>query len=327
MLCSLAADAFDSADWVFEPKYDGLRVLCRFDGKQLTLLSRNDKPQNVLFPDVAEAMKIAIDKPLILDGEIVCLDSRQRSSFRLLQQRFHLTDESEIVRRVEQYPAYLYVFDILYFDGEDLRDQPLAKRKQVLRRAVRWNQRIRLTPLTRGKGIQMFKNACRSGAEGIVAKRLASRHVGERSGDWLKIKCSRRQEFVIGGWTDPQRSRVGLGAVLVGYYSDDGKGLIYAGKVGTGFTRETLLDLREKLTQLASTTNPFTTRPAAGQRTRGAPPHNEHVHWVLPRLVAEIAYAEWTQNGLLRQPRFEGLRPDKKPTSVHREMPRNGAHA
>jgi bifunctional non-homologous end joining protein LigD len=318
MLCSLVAEPFDSPEWIFEPKYDGLRVICRFDGSQLQLISRNDKPQNLQFPDVVSALKRAIGKPVILDGEIVCLDSKGQSSFRLLQQRFHLTDEIEIARRVEQFPAYLYAFDILYFEDQDLRDRPLVERKRRLRSAVRWSSQIRLTPVTRGKGVEMFKKTCRAGGEGIVAKRLSSRYLAERSGDWLKIKCSGRQEFVIGGWTDPQRSRVGLGALLVGYYSDDGKQLIYAGKVGTGFTRQTLLDLREKLDKIKSSGNAF---------DAGNPPTGEHVHWVKPKLVAEIAYAEWTQNGLLRQPRFEGLRPDKKPTSVRRERAKNGVHA
>jgi bifunctional non-homologous end joining protein LigD len=313
MLCSLVDEAFDDPHWIFEPKYDGLRVICRFDGKQITLLSRNNKPQNFQFPEIVAGLQKALKKPAILDGEIVCLDSRGQASFRLLQQRFHLTDKTEVTRRAELYPAYLYVFDILYFDRDDLTRRPLSERKRVLHRAVKWSDRIRETPMTSGKGLAMLKKTCAAGGEGIVAKKLDSFYTGDRGGAWLKIKCSGRQEFVIGGFTDPQKSRVGLGALLVGYYSDDGKQFIYAGKVGTGFTNETLVDLSKRLNELKIIDNPF---------DAGDPPTRENVHWVDPKLVAEIAYAEWTQNNLLRQPRYEGLRPDKKAIQVRREKPK-----
>src|SRR5207248_2956227 len=145
-------------------------------------------------------------------------------------------------------------------------------------------------------------------------KHRASRYAGGRSAWWVKVKCLGRQEFVIGGFTDPQRSRVGLGALLVGYYGDDGRRLIYAGKVGTGYTNEMLLDLRARLGRLEQPGCPF---------DAGDPPTGEHVHWVRPRLVAEIAFGEWTQNGMLRQPRFEGLRPDKSPKQCRRERPQH----
>jgi bifunctional non-homologous end joining protein LigD len=313
MLCTLVEHAFDDENWTFEPKLDGLRVICRFDGKTLTLLSRNDKPQDFQFPEIVEALTRSLKAPAILDGEIVCFDEHGRPSFRELQQRFHITNAQTVRLRMAKHPASIYLFDILAFDDEDLRDQPLTKRKQLLRRAIsRWRSPLFWTEGTRGKGISLLKETCAHGGEGIVAKRLDSRYVSTRSGAWLKIKCSGRQEFVIGGWTDPQRSRVGLGALLVGYYNDNGKRLMYAGKVGTGFNNQSLLEIRQRLEQLAQDTNPF---------DEGDPPGGENVHWVKPVLVAEIAFAEWTQHSILRQPRFEGLREDKKPKDVRREKP------
>jgi bifunctional non-homologous end joining protein LigD len=314
MLCTLVAKPFDDKAWVFEPKLDGLRVIARYDGKQLSLLSRNDKPQEFQFPEIVEALRRSLKVPAILDGEIVCLDEHGLPSFRKLQQRFHITDARTVQHRMAQFPAYIYLFDILYFEAEDVREQPLTKRKQILRRAISpWRKPLFWTEGIRGKGSELLDQICRHGGEGIVAKRLDSTYVSTRSGAWLKIKCCGRQEFVIGGWTDPQRTRVGLGALLVGYYSDDGQRLVYAGKVGTGFNNESLLDLRKQLETTATKRNPF---------VEGDPPEGQQVHWVKPRLVAAIAFAEWTQHDILRQPRFEGLREDKDPKDVRREKPK-----
>jgi bifunctional non-homologous end joining protein LigD len=315
MLCTLVAEPFDHPTWLFEPKYDGLRVLGRFDGHDLTLLSRNDQPQNFQFPEVAAALRASLARPALVDGEVVCFDEQGRTSFRALQQRFHLKNAAEVRVRMEQYPAYVYLFDLLYLDRYDLRELPLEERKALLRGAVGWSDQVRWTDYQRGKGTKLWQQACSRGEEGIIGKHITSRYVAGRSDWWVKIKCVGRQEFVIGGFTDPQRSRVGLGALLVGYYGDDGRRLVYAGKVGTGYTRETLLDLRGQLDRLERNASPF---------DAGDPPDNEHVHWVRPRLVAEVAFGEWTQNGLLRQPRFEGLRPDKKPREFRRERPAAG---
>jgi bifunctional non-homologous end joining protein LigD len=315
MLCTLAAEPFDNPDWIVEPKYDGLRVLGRFDGRTLTLLSRNQASQNFQFPDVVAALRDSLPRPAIVDGEIVCLDPEGRSSFRALQQRFHPKNANEVEARMKEHPAYLYLFDVLYVDGYDVTSLPLRERKELLRQLVRWSDRIRWTELQRDNGRALLQKACREGSEGIIMKHLGSPYVHSRSPWWVKVKCIGRQEFVIGGFTDPQRSRVGLGALLVGYYSDDGERLIYAGKVGTGYTREVLLDLRERLSRLEQ-------REAAFDE--GSPRADGLVHWVKPRLVAEIAFGEWTQHGLLRQPRFEGLRPDKKPHECRRERPPSG---
>jgi bifunctional non-homologous end joining protein LigD len=313
MLCTLVAEPFDNPAWGFEPKLDGLRVLGRFDGRRLTLLSRNRHSQNFQFPDVEEALRTALPRPAVVDGEVVCLDQRGESSFRSLQQRFHLQDAAEVRARMKQHPAYVYLFDLLYVDRYDVTTLPLRERKQLLKEVVHWSDRVRYTEYHPGGGKALLRRACAEGREGVIGKLLSSRYVPGRSGAWVKIKCVGRQEFVIGGFTDPQRSRVGLGALLVGYYSDDGRRLVYAGKVGTGYTKETLLDLRQRLDRLGQRSRPF---------DEGNPPHGEQVHWVKPRLVAEIAFGEWTQNGLLRQPRFEGLRLDKGPRQCRRERPR-----
>jgi DNA ligase D-like protein (predicted ligase) len=286
-------------------------VLARFDGCELTLLSRNDAPQNLLFPEVVAALRDSLARPGVVAGEVACLDGQGRSSFRALQQRFHLTNAREVARRMEQHPAYLYLFDVLYVDGSDVRSLPLKDRKALLQEAVRW------TPSRVGTGRALWRQACLEGSEGIIGKHLDRPYTGKQSPWWVKVKCVGRQELVVGGFTDPQRSRVGLGALLVGSYSDDGRRLIYAGKVGTGYTDEVLLDLRARLDALEQRVSPF---------DAGDPPRGSQVHWVRPQLVAEIAFGEWTQNGMLRQPRFAGLRTDKSPRECRRERPKTGAH-
>ena len=312
MQCTLVAEPFDDPDWIFEPKLDGLRVLCWFDGRRLDILSRQHKAQNAQFPDLIAPLRPSLAYHLILDGEIVCLDAQGRSSFRLLQQRLHLQAPIVIKERMRQYPAYLYLFDLLYLDRYDVTGLPLEQRKQLLRESVRWTDGIRCTEYTPEAGIQMFQDICHRGGEGIIGKQRQSLYVPARSRNWVKIKCLARQECVIGGFTEPKGSRVGLGALLVGYYSDDGRSLVYAGKVGTGYTHTLLLDLRQRLDVLQQARSPF---------DQGDPPRGADVHWVEPVLVAEIAFAEWTQHGKLRQPRFIGLRPDKRPHECRRERP------
>jgi bifunctional non-homologous end joining protein LigD len=309
---TLVDSAFDDPNWIFEPKFDGLRVLVRFDGERLALVSRNEKPQEEMFPDVAAALRAALGRPAVLDGEVVCFDDEGRTSFRALQQRFHLLDPDEIRARAERFPASICLFDLLWLDGRDVTGEPLTERKRLLRDAVRWSDRVRWTEYQKAEGTKLFREACRRGEEGIIGKLASGTYAGGRSAAWVKVKCLGRQEFAIGGFTDPQRSRVGLGALLVGYY--DGDRLAYAGKVGTGYTRETLLALREQLGALERKTPPF---------DAGEPPAGAGVHWVRPELVAEIAFAEWTVHGLLRQPRFEGLRTDKRPRDCRRERPRH----
>jgi bifunctional non-homologous end joining protein LigD len=315
MLCTFVAEPFDDPAWIFEPKYDGLRLLARFDGRDLTLLSRRSVSQNFQFPEVVASLRESLTRPVLVDGELVCLDEHGRSSFRSLQQRFHLMHGREVETRMRQHPAYFYVFDLLYVDSYDVMPLPLKARKATLREVIRWSEGIRWTEYEGGQSQALWGQACRDGREGIIGKHLDSPYVQARSSWWVKIKCTGRQEFVIGGFTDPQRSRVGLGALLIGYYSDDGKHLIYAGKVGTGYTNEVLLDLRTRLDALVQRVSPFAV---------GDLPHGPGVHWVRPQLVAEVAFGEWTQHGRLRQPRFEGLHPDKTPSECRRERPTTG---
>jgi bifunctional non-homologous end joining protein LigD len=312
MLATLVAEPFDNRDWIFEPKFDGLRVLGVFDGRELTLLSRNGRPQNFQFPEIAEALRRALRQPAVVDGEVVSFDAKGRTSFRELQQRFHLQDAGEVEARRREHPASVYLFDVLYAGRFDVTHLPLEERKRILKQIVKWSQTVRWTDFTSAKGKLLLHRACRDGEEGIIGKHRQSRYVAGRSDRWVKFKCVGRQEFVIGGFTDPQRSRIGLGALLVGYY-DDGNRLLYAGKVGTGYSDNMLRNLRAQLDRLEQDGPPFD--PAGPEPWRPA-------HWVKPKLVAEVAFGEWTQNHLLSQPRFEGLRPDKKPGDCRREKPK-----
>jgi DNA ligase D-like protein (predicted ligase) len=229
----------------------------------------------------------------------------KETSFARLQQRMQLRDP--IRARRSQVPVYLYLFDCLFYEGVDLRGMPLIDRKAVLRDVVWYDDPIRFTPHRTTGSAAMLRDACARGAEGIIAKRADARYVSARSTDWLKLKCVRQQELVIGGYTAPQGSRERLGALLVGYY--DGKSLRYAGKVGTGYDRRTLEFLHDRLVPLHRAASPFSDGPApAGE-----------VQWVAPKLVAQIGFSEWTSAGLLRHPRFLGLREDKSPREVRRE--------
>jgi bifunctional non-homologous end joining protein LigD len=242
----------------------------------------------------------------VLDGEIVAFDAeRDVTSFARLQQRMQLRDP--VRARRSQVPVYLYLFDCLFYEGVDLTGLPLIDRKAVLRDVVWYDDPLRFTPHRTTGSAAMLRDACARGAEGIIAKRADARYVSARSTDWLKLKCVRQQELVIGGYTAPQGSRERLGALLVGYY--EGKSLRYAGKVGTGYDRRTLQYLHDRLVPLHRVASPFSEGPA---------PAND-AQWVAPRLVAQIGFSEWTSAGLLRHPRFLGLREDKPAREVRRE--------
>ncbi|MBA3258086.1 MAG: ATP-dependent DNA ligase [Gemmatimonadales bacterium] len=306
MLATLTDDPPTAGSWLYEPKLDGVRVLIFASGGRVRLFSRNRKPLDAAYPELVEALSMAVRGDAVLDGEVVAIDPvRGVSSFALLQQRMQLRDAVRAARTGVS--VMLYLFDALYYEGIDLTGLPLVDRKAVLRDVVWYDDPIRFTPFRTSGSARMYRDACSRGAEGIIAKRAESRYVGTRSPEWLKIKCVFQQEFVIGGYTEPQGSRERLGALLVGYY--DGKSLRYAGKVGTGYDRVTLELLHRKLTPLHRRTSPF----APGPLPAGT------VQWVTPRLVAQIGFAEWTEAGLLRHPRFLGLREDKAAKEVRRE--------
>jgi bifunctional non-homologous end joining protein LigD len=298
MKAVLSDQPFSDPDWIFERKLDGIRCIAIRDRSGVSLMSRTARRMNEQFPEIAEALEREPAEDFILDGEVVAMRNGV-SSFELLQQRHR--------RRV---PVYYYVFDLPRLAGEDLRPLPLRERKARLRRALDFEGPVRFNPHRKGEhGEELFREACRKGLEGVIAKRADSPYRATRSRDWLKLKCHAEQELVIGGYTAPQGSRTDFGALLVGYF--EGDSLRYAGKVGTGFGRSTLAELGAKLRELETDESPFAeVRPVP----RGT-------HWVKPELVAQIAFAEWTRDGRLRHPRYLGLRDDKPAREVVREEP------
>jgi bifunctional non-homologous end joining protein LigD len=295
---------FNDPDWLFERKLDGERCgALRKDG-HVRLLSRTGHVLDPTYPELVEALQTA-GPDLLVDGEIVAF-AGGRTSFARLQKRMQIRDP-ERARR-SGVAVYYYLFDLLELDGYDVRTRPLRERKARLRHTVEFRGRIRFTPHRVGDGEAAFRHACEHGWEGVIAKRAASRYVSARSRDWLKIKCARSQELVIGGWTAPRGSRQRLGAILVGYW--EGDKLRYAGKVGTGFDTAMLQRLGDELERRERSTPPF-----ADDRLPA------HARWAEPELVAQIAFTEWTPDGKLRHPRFEGLRDDKPAREVVREVP------
>lgn len=306
MLATLSEALPSQGKWIYEPKLDGVRGLIYVSGGAVRIYSRNRKPLNDAYPELVDALGPAVRGDAVLDGEIVAFDpERGVTSFSRLQQRMQLRDPVRARRSLV--PIYLYLFDCLFYEGVDLTPLPVVDRKAVLRDIVWFDDPIRFTPHRSTGSAAMLEEACASGAEGIIAKRADSRYVSTRSTDWLKLKCVRQQEFVIGGYTAPQGARERLGALLVGYY--DGKSLRYAGKVGTGYDRRTLEYLYERLVPLHRSSTPFV----------GGPTPAGEIQWVTPKLVAQIGFSEWTSAGLLRHPRFLGLRNDKSAREVRRE--------
>jgi bifunctional non-homologous end joining protein LigD len=307
MLATLTDRRDFGGDWLLERKFDGERCVARKEGGDVRLESRTGKDLTGTYPEVRSAVAAQRGRSVLLDGEVVAYDGDQ-TSFSRLQQRLGVREpSSELVTAL---PVVYCVFDVLEVDGEVLADQPLLERRARLAQAIRPLAALQLAEAWRGDARRRFGEACRSGWEGLIAKRADASYAPGRSRDWLKLKCAWEQEFVIGGYTDPGGSRTDFGALLVGYY-EDGR-LRYAGKVGTGYTAAVLRDLGARLRELETPESPFLdARPI---------PHG--VHWTRPELVAQIAFAEWTSDGRLRQPRFLGLRDDKRPTDVVRERPR-----
>jgi bifunctional non-homologous end joining protein LigD len=306
-LATLTKEKFSDPAWISERKLDGERCLAFASGDSVRLLTRNKKSITGTYPELAAALGAQRAGDFIVDGEIVAFDGSQ-TSFAQLQQRMQLAAPlPELVRRV---PVYFYLFDVVYAEGQDLRRLPLLERKQVLRLLLSFGGPLRFSTHRTGKGAAHWQEACKKGWEGVIAKRADSPYRSGRTRDWLKFKCENAQEFVIGGYTDPQGGRAGFGALLIGYYDEAGR-LVYAGKVGTGFDQRMLLALHATLRGIERGSAPFT----GGEVPRSG------VHWVEPRLVAQIGFAEWTTAGQLRHPRFLGLRDDKDPADVVRESP------
>jgi DNA ligase D-like protein (predicted ligase) len=302
MLATLTEERFSRTDWIYEPKLDGERCLAFKKAGEVRLMSRNRKLINGSYPELVTAIKSqSVD--FIVDGEIVTFDG-EVSSFQRLQHRMQMDAPDETLKKAV--PVFYYIFDLLYIDGYDITHLPLLQRKKLLEETIDFKDPLRFTPHVEKEGVEYYKAACRRGWEGIIAKRAAAPYVSVRSRDWLKFKCVREQEFVIGGFTEPRGSRTGFGALLLGYYR--GKDLIYAGKVGTGFDEELLGNLYKRMAAIERATPPF----KGIVKERG-------LHWVRPELVGEVGFTEWTETGSLRHPRFMGLRRDKAARDVVRE--------
>jgi bifunctional non-homologous end joining protein LigD len=308
-LATLTRDRFSDSAWLFERKLDGERCLTFADSSGIRLMSRNQRDITTTYPDLAAPLAAQITSPgHILDGEIVAFRGDD-TSFAQLQQRLGLLHPSPSL--VSSVPVAYYIFDVMYADGQDVRPLPQRERKEILRQLLPFDGPLRYTEHRERDGERFFEQACRDRWEGLIAKRAAAPYQSGRTRNWLKFKCENAQEFVIGGYTDPQGSRQGLGALLLGYYDADGK-LAYAGKVGTGFSDAVLRQLQSALSKLERASPAFDDRGRL-PRTR--------VHWVEPRLVAEVGFSEWTTDGELRHPRYQGLRDDKDAAEVVRESP------
>lgn len=304
MLATLVSQPFSRAGWIFEPKLDGVRCLALRKGRNVQLLSRNRKGLNDTYPEIIAPLLKQEPASFVMDGEIVAFQDGV-TSFSLLQRRMQVRDPREAQRRGVE--VFYYAFDLPYLDGHDLRAVPLIRRKELLKDHFRFDDPIRYMEHREREGEAYFREACREGLEGLIAKRADSAYVSERSRDWLKFKCWAEQEFVIIGYTDPKGARAGFGALVLGYY--DGGRLRSAGKVGTGFKTEMLIDLKKTMNGLEIA------RAPQGVEENGK------VHWIKPRLVAQVAFTEWTGDGKLRHPRFLGLRSDKAAGQVVREKP------
>lgn len=305
MLATLTKDYFDNENWIYERKLDGVRSLIFNSGSSVSLKSRNQNNISETYPELAEAIESKSAKSFIADGEVVAFKGNI-TSFSRLQNRINISDPEEA--RSTGIEVYLYLFDILHFDGCDTTKLPLRKRKQLLKEALKFEDPVRITPHRNEEGIAYHKEACDKGWEGIIAKDGEAAYVHSRSKKWLKFKCTHQQEFVIGGYTDPSGGRIGFGALLLGYYEDED--LQYAGQVGTGFKDEQLKDLHKQFENMEQNTNPF----AQGEIK------SSDVHWIRPELLAEVGFTEWTDDNKLRHPRFLGLRTDKEAEEVHKEQ-------
>jgi bifunctional non-homologous end joining protein LigD len=297
-LATLTDAPFDDPDWVFEDKYDGFRMVSEIRGGKVALYSRNGKIISHSYLEVAEALE-GVKGDAVIDGELVAIGKDGVSHFQLLQNA--LRHEAKLL-----YCA----FDLMFADGEDLRDLPLLERKKRLKAILPRNKLIAFSNHRKGSGKKFFTEAERKRLEGIMAKRADSPYAsGRRTSDWLKVKTAQRQEVVIAGFTAPRRTRPFFGALVLAVRADNA--WRYIGHVGTGFSHQILKDLHGKLTKLKAGKSPFPTKTKNEQMTT----------WVRPSLVAEVKFAEWTRKGELRQPVYLGLRPDKKATDVVRERP------
>jgi bifunctional non-homologous end joining protein LigD len=309
MLASIGNRPFSRKDWLFEIKYDGVRVLAVRAGKETQLLGRIGQDITASYPEITRALRVLPLERFIIDGEIVALDEKGHPSFQRLQQRMHLKNPLDIEQARSVVPANAIFFDCLSLNERDLRSLPLLERKECLKLFLPARGVIRYGDHVLEHGEAFFEAACEQRLEGIVAKRTHSRYLAGRSKDWVKIKCQLRQEFVIGGYTDPQGTRGHFGALHLGLYQD-GR-LVYVSKVGTGFDEKTLKTIWGMLQPLRRSTTPFEVGAPSGRGN----------HWLEPKLVCEVRFTDWTQDRGIRHPTFLGLRNDKRPEDCYGERP------
>jgi bifunctional non-homologous end joining protein LigD len=289
-------------DWFHEIKYDGYRILCSIRDGRAKLLTRGGLDWTAKLSRLAAAARELPAREAILDGEIVILRPDGTSDFSALQRTIGGANPAGLV---------YYLFDVLYGDGRDVRPSPALERKELLRTLLDGASpdRLRFSDHVVGHGKTVLARACAMGAEGIVSKLASSPYEGRRTRNWLKIKCGHRQEFVVVGYTDPEGSRQGFGALLLGVYDEENR-LVFSGQVGTGFTEDLLQEITDLLKKRARKESPLSATPKELKRA----------HWVRPDLVAEVEFTEWTSDGRLRHPSFKGLRFDKPATEVRREL-------
>lgn len=302
MLATLTSSYFSDKNFLYEHKWDGERIIAYKTGDKIQLFTRNKKNANSAYPELVEALKKQKIANFIIDGEVIAMEKGQ-SDFGILQNVMHSKNSIEQNSKIN----ILYcLFDVLYVDQYDVTQLELIDRKTILQHMLAYKIPLLYTEHILKDGLPYFKLACKRDWEGLIAKNIHSTYQHKRSHDWLKFKCINQQEFVIGGYTDPQGSRINFGALLLGYYKN-GK-LEYAGKVGTGFDTDMLELLGKKLFKLEQKKSPFS-----------ADIQEKNVHWVAPKLVAEIKFSQWTRYNKLRHPRFTGLRDDKNAKDVIKE--------
>ena len=296
------ADPSAVADWMYEIKFDGYRLLTRISGKKTNVFTRNGHDWSHKLPSLISALRYLNLKPGWFDGEIVVLDDQGHPNFQALQGAFDQNRTDSII---------YYLFDLPYYDGQDLRAVPLIERRKLLGGLLDKDTAtvIRFSEAVEGSAQDLLNSACRLGLEGLIGKRKISPYVSRRANDWIKLKCTQRQEFVIGGYTDAQGSRAGFGSLLLGIYDDQGQ-LQYGGNVGTGFDHKTLAEIKQKLEAISRAQSPFAQKTGI----------NRKAHWVKPELIAEVSFGEWTKTGRIRHPVFHGLRTDKKASAVTKEL-------
>jgi bifunctional non-homologous end joining protein LigD len=301
----------DQDNYSFEFKWDGIRALTYWDGKKLSIRSRNDNEIAHRYPELQALADALEDHRVILDGEIVALDENDQPSFPLLQKRMHIEGKA-IAHMAKQVPIYYVIFDLLWIDGKSIMNKPLTQRREMLEELTLAGPSWRISPAMVGEGTATLKTAMRHRLEGIVAKRLDSVYeTGKRSPTWKKIKLVMRQEFVVGGWSPQQGTTSTIGALHIGYYdAQHPKKFRYAGAVGTGYKAADLVMLSKKFKELSSGANPF-----ADKLPR------KSIHFVDPKVVVEVEYRRWPAGGLVQQAAYKGVRTDKRASQVVREDP------